>query len=278
MIQFSEEIMHTWLVPAIEAALAAGGAINDVYATSDFQVEHKADQSPLTLADRKAHGIIADRLTPLGLPLLSEEGREIPFAERQHWEMFWLVDPLDGTKEFIKRNGEFTVNIALIVKGEPRLGVIYAPVAQQLYFGIADVGAFLCDPCPAELSLDQIFRSVRKLPILHPNRPYRVVASRNHLNAETGAFIAGHLSDKPDHELVSRGSSLKLCMIAEGSADIYPRFAPTMEWDTAAGHAVIVASGGMVTKTDCSAALSYNKVNLLNPWFIARGKSNETSA
>jgi len=270
MIKVSSEQLSQWLNPAIEAALAAGKAINEVYAGSDFQVEHKIDHSPLTLADRRAHGIIADRLTPLGLPLLSEEGREIPFSERHHWEVFWLVDPLDGTKEFIKRNGEFTVNIALIVKGEPRLGVIYAPVAQQLYYGIADVGAFLCDPCPAELSLDQIFRLVRKLPAHHPNRPYRVVASRNHLNAETETFIAAHLSDKPAHELVSRGSSLKLCMIAEGSADIYPRFAPTMEWDTAAGHALVVAAGGSVMKTDQSTPLAYNKENLLNPWFVAQ--------
>lgn len=269
MICTAKEMLETLLNKAIEASLLAGAAIVQVYHSHDHQVETKEDQSPLTLADRRAHEIIVSYLSEMGLPLLSEEGRAIPYNERNQWEAFWMVDPLDGTKEFIRRNGEFTVNIALIMNHVPVLGVVYAPVMQQLYYGMEGLGAFCLDPCPSDISITKVHELSALLPHRNHDRPYRVVASRSHLSLETELYIQHLVEGKPFHELVSRGSSLKLCMVADGSADVYPRFAPTMEWDTAAGHAVIVASGGKVMQADGSGPLAYNKENLLNPWFIA---------
>ncbi|MFO7721791.1 MAG: 3'(2'),5'-bisphosphate nucleotidase CysQ [Bacteroidales bacterium] len=258
------------LQEAIGAALQAGIKILEVYDREDFEVSLKSDDSPLTLADRLAHTTITGLLAETGLPILSEEGRDIPFMERQGWNRFWLVDPLDGTKEFISRNDEFTVNIALIEDGVPVMGVIYAPVPDILYFGTMHRGSRMMENARNHGSGD-ILREALKIPRATANRPYRVIASRSHLNAATNSFITNHLKDHPAHEMVSRGSSLKLCMIAEGSADIYPRFGPTMEWDTASGDAIIRAAGGEVVHTDGSGPLQYNKPDLHNPWFIARG-------
>lgn len=256
---------------ALDAALRAGGAILEIY-KRDLDVEFKADKSPLTEADKAAHHIICDALEDTGLPVLSEESKTVPYETRRAWTKYWLVDPLDGTKEFIKKNGEFTVNIALVENGRPVLGVVYAPVLKTVYFGITGSGAFRATD-------DELFQTLEKsggtfpnvgtrLPCAKPEKGVvRVVASRSHMNLETEEFIAA-LEQKGRVELVSSGSSLKLCMVAEGRADVYPRIAPTMEWDTAAAQAVVEASGGTVLQYGTNESLSYNKENLLNPFFV----------
>ena len=274
---------------AIKAAVEAGEAILDIYAR-DFEVEFKADESPLTSADKAAHDIIVKALEATPYPVLSEESEDKGYDERKEWKTYWLVDPLDGTKEFIKKNGEFTVNIALIDNGTPVAGVVYVPVGHTLYLGVEE-GAFKAIKGGHFQSLEDLmeklpdygnFQSLRVAG--HPEGRLKVVASKSHCNEETRAFIADLEEQYGAAELVSRGSSLKLCMIAEGRADIYPRIAPTMEGDTAAAHAVVNAAGGKVFRYDsavdasgyvCSIdsieELSYNKENLLNPFFVVSG-------
>jgi 3'(2'), 5'-bisphosphate nucleotidase len=263
---------------ALRAAVAAGEDIMDVYGGA-FAVDRKDDQSPLTEADRRAHARIAEILRPLGIPVFSEEGRGIPYEERRGWPLLWIVDPLDGTKEFIKRNGEFTVNIALIHDGCPVLGVVYAPAADVLYLGEASLGGFKLAADRAilkamttemESSLERFVRLAVKLPFAPAARPFTVVASRSHMNPETEAFIEARRGEHGGLEMVSIGSSLKFCLVAEGSADVYPRFAPTMEWDTAAGQAVAEASGARVVSASDGTPLAYNKSDLANPRFIVR--------
>ncbi len=245
---------------AIQAAILAGEKIMEIYndPNSDFGIERKADNSPLTKADKAAHIQIMELLEPLQIPVLSEEGRAIPYSERKNWNKLWIVDPLDGTKEFIKRNGEFTVNIALVENGDPILGVIYIPVTKELYYADREEGAF---------KVSQGEEAV-KLPFERGHDSYRVVASRSHLSQETSDFIEKIKERHPNIELVSKGSSLKICLIAEGTADVYPRYAPTMEWDTAAGDAILRATGKSLLKADCGDKLEYNKEDLLNPYFI----------
>jgi len=257
------------------AALAAGAEILKVYNAPDFNVELKGDGSPLTRADRLAHIAISDKLAETDLPLLSEEGKSIPFPERKNWNRFWLVDPLDGTKEFIKRNDEFTVNIALIEAGVPILGVVYAPACRVLYIGAKPNFTLVVRGCePHEVSLTELQKAGRTLPDFEGQRPYRVVGSRSHGSPETDAFVDQLRSTHADLEMVSMGSSFKLCLVAEGSADQYPRFAPTMEWDTAAAQAVVEAAGKQVLIYDAQKGpigpVVYNKENLLNPWFLVR--------
>ncbi len=277
---------------AINAALEAGKAIMEVYGMEERGIELKADDSPLTLADKRAHEIILEHLTQTGLPVLSEEGKHLPYQERKHWKSFWLVDPLDGTKEFIKRNGEFTVNIALIKGQDPVFGVIYVPVTDELYVGIVgENGAVAKNGAPAKkidnASKQHFSEDPRNWPGKNlPNtgtNSYGIVASRSHPSKETQAFIDEIKKTKQDVRIISKGSSLKICMVAEGQADIYPRFGPTYEWDTAAGHAIAVASGARVMKVDVGGdtskantikmgneTLRYNKEHLLNPWFIVK--------
>ncbi len=258
---------------AVQAAVAGGEAIMQVYDNGDFQVTSKEDDSPLTLADRKAHDVITDILKESNLPLLSEEGKHIDYKIRKAHEYFWLVDPLDGTKEFIKRNGEFTVNIALIKKDEPVIGVIYVPVTKVLYFANIDIGAFKIETYEAYMlnDVNPLFSYAQTLPVSSFDNNVRVVGSRSHLSSETIQYIQKLKNEYGHLDFVSIGSSLKLCLIAEGSADLYPRFGPTMEWDIAAGHAIVKASGGILTQIDGS-NLNYNKENLLNPDFIAKSK------
>lgn len=255
---------------AIQAVLRAGDAIMEVYSqpTDAWEVEQKADLTPLTLADRRAHAVIVEMLAGTGLPILSEEGDKSDFAVRKEWKRFWLVDPLDGTKEFIKRNGEFTVNIALIEKGCPVFGVVYVPVADILYIGKSGYGAQRIDH-----PQDEARRKAYTLP-QQSDRSFTVVASRSHLSPETEQYIDTLRKDHPELVCISAGSSLKLCRVAEGQADVYPRFAPTMEWDTAAGDAIVRAAGGKVTDADTKTPLVYNKPDLHNPWFVATGKDN----
>lgn len=243
---------------AIDAAVAAGREILAVYNSDDFQVESKSDHSPLTKADRISHQIIVQSLEKTEIPVLSEEGAAIPFETRKDWEPYWLIDPLDGTKEFIKRNGEFTVNIALVSKGQPVLGVVYVPVSKTLYWGEQFKGSWR-----------QIGDSeAESLPLDFQDKPYKVIASRSHLSAETEDFINKLKELHPSLEMDSSGSSLKLCRVAEGSADAYPRFAPTMEWDTAAADALCRAAGCNVIDVESRNPLRYNKTDLLNPWFL----------
>lgn len=255
----------------IRAALEAGRAIMDIYThpDTDWEVERKADNSPLTLADRRSHAVIAQALEQTPYPLLSEEGAHQPYAERKEWDALWIVDPLDGTKEFLKRNDEFTVNIALVKHGIPTLGVIYVPAKHVLFWGTQADGAFR-----AEVNPDTLERSeVKRIPLTAEEigaRPFRVVASRSHLSEETQELIEGLRFSHPDLDMVSAGSSLKLCLVAEGKADIYPRLAPTMEWDTAAGHAIALATGCLVLHAETGEPLQYNKEDLHNPFFIVK--------
>ena len=264
---------------AAEAAVKAGQAIMEVYESpeTDWEVERKADNSPLTLADRKAHAVICGYLRETPFHILSEEGRHAEYAERKDVETMWIVDPLDGTKEFLKRNGEFTVNIALCHEGSPVVGAIYVPARRQLYTGI------VCDDESEAFrkTLDEDFEPVscEKLP-LKDGAAHRmgggtfvVVASRSHLSEETEQFVARMRSEHGDVELRSAGSSLKICLVAEGEADVYPRLAPTMEWDTAAGQAVAEAAGCSVTDAGSGQPLRYNKEDLHNPYFIVAPKS-----
>ncbi|HTF20217.1 MAG TPA: 3'(2'),5'-bisphosphate nucleotidase CysQ [Chryseolinea sp.] len=247
------------LALALGAAEKAAREILTVYRSDDFQVEAKGDQSPLTIADKKAHEIISAGLSASGYPVLSEEGRNIPFNERKNWEYFWMVDPLDGTKEFVKRNDEFTVNIALIHRNQPVLGVVAVPVTGDIYFGASGRGATL-----RRGGKDTILP--RRGPVDTMASGLRVVASRSHMNQPTENFI----NSLKDAVLVSAGSSLKFMLVAEGKADLYPRFGPTMEWDTAAAHLIVNEVGMKVYREGEIAELRYNKENLLNPDFMVR--------
>ena len=261
--------MNKHLSTIISAAIEAGKVILEVYNT-DFNVEFKDDKSPLTLADQKAHEVIMSFLKGTGIPVLSEEGRSIPFEERKNWNQLWVVDPLDGTKEFVKRNDEFTVNIALVQNGVPIMGVVYAPVLDTLYVGDKQQGAFRVQKALTKENLIDQLTIGNRLPLNIDKDYYGIVASRSHLNDETTQFIEEIKKSNKNVKIVSKGSSLKLCMVAEGSADIYPRFAPTMEWDTAAGDAVVRASGGKTLIANTNNYLQYNKEDLLNPWFIVK--------
>jgi len=258
------------LYEAIKAAFHGGQEILEVYHQSDFTVEWKEDDSPLTQADMKANHIIKKHLDSTGIPILSEEGADIDYAERSKWLKFWLVDPLDGTKEFIKRNGEFTVNIALIENNVPVLGVIYVPETEELYFAAEELGAYKKEEFNKELILDQILFDAYRLPRSSGPNIFTVVASRSHMSEETQSYIEKLKEEHGRIETLSRGSSLKLCMVAEGKANEYPRFAPTMEWDTAAGHAIARISGAKVIDQNTGEELRYNKENLRNPWFLVK--------
>ena len=273
-----------YMAKAVQAAVQAGRAILDVYHT-DFEVENKADSSPLTLADKRSHQIIRTALKPFGLPLLSEEGRQIPWETRRNWETLWVVDPLDGTKEFVKRNDEFTVNIALVTDGTPIMGVIFVPVSGVLYLAHRDMGAFktsapdFADDRPgdelqpglsAPAFLDDLLQGARRLPLAGKSRSvYTIAGSRSHATGELSRCVEEQRRRHGQVDFISAGSSLKFCLVAEGKADIYPRFGPTSEWDTAAGQAILACSGGTVVSQETGQALRYNKEDILNPWFVA---------
>ncbi|MCR5850722.1 MAG: 3'(2'),5'-bisphosphate nucleotidase CysQ [Bacteroidaceae bacterium] len=256
---------------AVDAALEAGREIMRIYLDpkQDFGIEKKSDNSPLTIADRVAHDCIVRHLAQTGIPILSEEGAHLPYEERKAWHRLWIVDPLDGTKEFIKRNGEFTVNIALVEAGVPVLGVIYAPAQDVLYTGIVEN-----DPSKPPFEVKAWRKGSGRtspLPLGEDrDRAFTIVASRSHMNPETEEFISMMRRKYDDIRIVSSGSSLKMCLVAEGTADVYPRFAPTMEWDTAAGDAIVRAAGKMVVNAQTGQPLTYNKPDLHNPWFIVQ--------
>ena len=280
-----------YLLAAIQAAVKAGEGILEVYHSADFKIEEKADKSPLTLADRRSHETIMDSLAKFEMPILSEEGKDIPFDKRSQWDTYWLIDPLDGTKEFIKKNGEFTVNIAIIRACKPIAGVVYLPDKDRLYFASGEIGSYrvmdfrgtgflngLSDANDrlmamtekeAGQKLQDLIALSDKLPVSQATgRPFTIVGSRSHATPELEAFVEKKRREYGQVEFVSAGSSLKLCLVAEGRADIYPRTGPTMEWDTAAGQAIAEFSGARVFKYDTEEPLDYNKENLLNPWFV----------
>lgn len=267
-----------YVMAAIDAALKAGEEIRLIYddPASDFEIERKADNSPLTIADRKAHEAIVAILNETPFPVLSEEGKHLDYEIRRQWDTLWIVDPLDGTKEFIKRNGEFTVNIALVQNAVPVMGVIYVPVKKELYFAVEEAGAykFISPIISLEdgVTLEKMIEKSERLPVNDVRDHFVIVASRSHLTPETEAYIADLKKKHGSVELKSSGSSLKICLVAEGMADVYPRFAPTMEWDTAAGHAIARAAGMEVYQAGSDEPLQYNKENLLNPWFIVEPK------
>ena len=245
-----------YLQQVITIAEQAGQAILEIYQqdSSQFNVTDKADASPLTAADLAAHQLIVNALTALtpDIPILSEEAANISWDIRQHWQRYWLVDPLDGTKEFIKRNGEFTVNIALIEQGEPVLGVIHAPVLNKTYYAAKGEGAFVKQGTTS-----------KTISVAKPSDTVRVVGSRSHPSPD----LAGYLAQFAKHDMVPVGSSLKFCLVAEGSADVYPRFGPTMQWDTGAGHIIATEAGARVS-FDGIASQVYQRENLRNPNFI----------
>jgi len=268
------EISEKLIFKSLNTAFLAGKAIMEVY-SQPFSVELKADNSPLTIADKRAHEIIVNGLSDSGLPILSEEGSQINYEVRKNWVNYWLVDPLDGTKEFINKNGDFTVNIALISNQEPIFGVVYAPVPGFMYWG-SEAGSYRLDMKNLEQIDFSKFSTIKslaeKLPINTKHDGFVVLGSRSHMNVETQAYIKKLEEIHPNLSFISRGSSLKFCTLAEGAADVYPRFGPTMEWDTAAGHAVALFAGYSVNQVENGLPVLYNKPSLLNPFFIAGNK------
>lgn len=249
-----------------EIAKEAGNQIMETYNNAaSFEIESKSDDSPLTIADKDSNDIICTGLDKLEViyPIISEENKAVPYEERKNYSRFWLVDPLDGTKEFIKRNGEFTVNIALVENGSPFLGVVYAPAIDEMYWAVKGEGAF-----------QVINGKNHRLEAAHfryTDSKLKIVCSRSHINAETQAFVSK--LDEP--ELVATGSSLKFLILAKGNADVYPRLGPTMEWDTGAAQIILEEAGGRVYRADDEQPLAYNKENLLNPYFIAQGNERK---
>jgi 3'(2'), 5'-bisphosphate nucleotidase len=244
----------------VKIARQAGEAIMTIYDT-DFGVEDKADKSPLTAADRESNTVIIAHLQKLypQIPIISEENKEVPYADRAAWNWFWLIDPLDGTKEFIKRNGEFTVNIALVHDGKPVLGVIYVPATGVTYYASEGEGAFKVEADGAQ----------HKIQVKQPNPDKLIlIGSRSHPSPEFDAYLNEKQAQYREVDFVAAGSSLKLCLVAEGIADVYPRLGPTMEWDTGAGHAIALEAGASVKVYGQDKDLRYNKENLLNPFFI----------
>ena len=265
-------LMNSNLKVAIEASIFAGYEIMKIY-NEDFNYELKGDLSPLTAADKNANDVINKYLETTNIPIISEENEQTDYETRKKWKKCWIVDPLDGTKEFIKRNGEFTVNIALIDNGKPILGVIYIPVEEKLYYADVEKGeTYIIDFNKKNISEKSFFEKsvlIKKRDKTEKAK-IRIVGSRSHMNKETLKFIDNLKADNFEVEVVSKGSSLKFCLVAEGKADIYPRFSPTMEWDTAAAHAICKASGFSIIGEDTKEELTYNKQNLLNPWFICK--------
>ena len=275
-----------YLLKTIETSLQAGQAILDVY-HSDFSVEYKIDSSPLTLADSRSHEVILKHLSEFDIPILSEEGKNIPYAQRKNWDQLWIVDPLDGTKEFVKRNGEFTVNVALVENHKPTMGVIFVPDKHLLFFAANGLGAYRLDknllpevlksnqsPKKPEKRLNVILELADRLPANHSPLPvYTIVGSRSHQTPELQAYIEEKRRELGDIDFIAAGSSQKFCVVAEGRADIYPRLGPTMEWDTAAGQAIAENAGATVVRYDNQQPLTYNKEDLYNPYFIVQRTS-----
>ncbi|WP_124980947.1 3'(2'),5'-bisphosphate nucleotidase CysQ [Nonlabens xiamenensis] len=264
--------IDSFLIEAIKASLVAGEAIMEIYDSNSFEVDHKSDDSPLTQADIASNAKIIAALSPTEVPIISEEIANLPYAERKDWESCWIVDPLDGTKEFIKRNGEFTVNIALLDKGKLSIGVIYVPVHRQLYFTQPDMKkAYGLVWEDQECTLSNLMEQAEPLVPRKDSKILKVIGSKSHMNELTRDYVDGlAMQDDRPLDIVAVGSSLKFCEVAAGKAEIYPRFGPTMEWDTAAGQAICEAAGLDVIQADTGVPLQYNKEDLYNPYFIVK--------
>ncbi len=272
----NNEVRETLLCGVFNAAVRAGAAIMQIYARSDdYGVAYKSDHTPITDADCAAHRVIRESLGQTRIPILSEEGREMRFEERCNWEMFWLVDPLDGTLEFIKGNHEFTVNIALMENNRAIASVVYVPYLEKVYLAERGRGAWVKSgvkpSADAAWAFDEIESDMQSLPLSREvGRPLRVAVSRSHQTEETADRIALLRHDYPDLEVIEQGSSYKFCLLAEGSVDYYPRTTHTYEWDTAAGELILHEAGGHTVSLPEREELSYNKEDLRNPWFECR--------
>ena len=255
---------------AIKAAIEASKNILPIYKSDDFEIEIKQDYSPLTKADKAAHNIISSILQESKIPILSEEGKDIPYETRKYWDRLWIVDPIDGTKEFIKRNGEFTVNIALVENNTPVIGVVLAPALGLIYFSEKNIGSCKSTINFDFFNLETVFSKTLRLPLFNSVEIFTVLVSRSHLSKETKAYVKNLREKHKKIKFLSMGSSLKLCLVAEGKANCYPRFAPTMEWDTAAGHAICKFAGSRLTDVKTNKEMIYNRQELTNNWFIAQ--------
>lgn len=269
----TEDIRAYLLPKAFNAAVRAGQEIMKVYKNSDdYDIAVKSDKTPITIADRLAHNKIKEMLGETRIPILSEEGREMLYDERRNWELFWLVDPLDGTVEFIKGNNEFTVNIALMADNVCVCSVVYVPYLQKAYIASQGMGSYLLtDIAPSEsacYSYDEICSVRRRLPLSeHEHESYRIAVSRSHQTDETQQYIGMARAERDNVEIIEQGSSYKFCMLAEGIIDYYPRTTHTYEWDTAAAELILAEAGGTTRSLPEHEPLRYNKEDLRNPWF-----------
>lgn len=269
----NDDVRKYLLSNIFNAAVKAGAAIMEIYERrNDYEVELKRDHTPITVADRAAHKAIRESLGHTRIPILSEEGREMGFPERCNWELFWLVDPLDGTVEFIKGNNEFTVNIALMENNRAVASVVYVPYLRRMYLAERGGGAWLkrevAPDAASDCSYDEIGAEMESLPLRKPRRhTLRVAVSRSHQTPETAAHIEALRDRYPDLEVVEQGSSYKFCLLAEGAVDYYPRTTHTYEWDTAAGELILHEAGGTTRSLETAEELRYNKEDLHNPWF-----------
>lgn len=274
----TNEVREYLLAEVFNAAVKAGAAIMEIYARRDeYGVSYKSDHTPITEADCAAHKVIRESLGPTRIPILSEEGREMRYEERRNWEMFWLVDPLDGTLEFIKGNNEFTVNIALMENNRAIASVVYVPYFEKIYLAERGRGAWVKrgvkPSLSSAMSFEQIESDMQPLPLaVESNRPLRVAVSRSHQTPETARHVEALRAVHPDLEVIEQGSSYKFCLLAEGSVDYYPRTTHTCEWDTAAGELILHEAGGRTSSLPEGEELKYNKENLQNPWFECRAK------
>ena len=271
-----KQIREYLLPQCFNAAVKAGAAIMKIYKNDDYHIDLKSDHTPITIADRMAHNTIKECLGPTRIPVLSEEGREMLYDERRNWDMFLLVDPLDGTKEFIKGNNEFTVNIALMMNNECIASALYVPYHRKMYVAAKGMGAYLINNVePSEsssLSQDQIETQMKRLPLASASHDeFRVAVSRSHQTPETHDRMDQIRQQHPDLKLIEQGSSYKFCLLAEGTIDYYVRTTNTYEWDTAAGELILAEAGGSTISYPEGRPLCYNKEDLKNPWFEARG-------
>ncbi|MDR2126312.1 MAG: 3'(2'),5'-bisphosphate nucleotidase CysQ [Prevotellaceae bacterium] len=270
-----DKSMKMLFTTAVNAAIRAGAKIMEVYESGDLHIKAKSDLTPLTLADTLAHDEIKSNLAVTRIPVISEEGRSIAYDERSSWDLFWMVDPLDGTDEFINRTSDFTVNIALIQNGYPTIGIVYAPAYERIYFAAKERGSYrktnVKPDINAQFNYDEMIENSIKLPVQNTNgNRLIVVTSRLHISPETSDYVNELKTKFPDHTVIRRGSSLKMCMLAVGKADIYPRLDTTWEWDTAASQIIAEEAGCSVHSVESDTRLNYNKENMQNPWFICK--------
>lgn len=260
--------MKKLLDTAIKAALEAGKSVLEIYHSEDFDLEIKGDNSPLTKADKVSHDVIISFLRKTNTPVLSEEGKSICYEHRKDWTQLWIVDPLDGTKEFVERNGEFTINIAFIENQRPIIGVVFVPVTRELYFSSKEIGSYKAVVDLKNFDVNTLILNGNKLPIKREDETFTIVTSRSHMSLETHNYVNKMQDIHGEVNLISKGSSIKLCMVAEGIANCYPRLANTMEWDTAAGQAICESAGFEVLDWQTKQSLLYNRKKLLNNWFL----------